>query len=161
MQDLQLQRTGQPAPQSEEEKKHLGSGKALVLTQPGGDNRLHIYMMRAVDPQDPTQGILCGEINSMYLWGLSEYDTLPSMTELCVLDKSNNVIYSTIPLTASFHEKSFERGKGILYIIHYENREGQEYRFPFYYERGGAIRFKSQEQIEWRKADVPSNENSS
>ena len=101
-----------PAAQSEEEKQHLRSGKALVLTQPGIDNRLHIYMMRAVHPQELKKGILCGEINSMYLWGLAEYSILPSMTELCVLDQSNNVIYSTIPLTSSFYKKSrFQMGR--------------------------------------------------
>ncbi len=59
--------------------------------------------------------------------------------------------------------EKIHREKGILYTIHYENREGQEYKFPFYYDplKGGAIRFKNQEGIEWRKADVPSNENSS
>lgn len=115
-----------PAVQSEEEKQHLRSGKALVLTQPGIDNRLHIYMMRAVDPQDPKQGILCGEINSMYLWGLSEYDTLPSMTELCVLDKSNNVIYSTIPLTSSFYKRSapgMSRSSSGQFEWKYEDKE--------------------------------------
>lgn len=95
-----------PAVQSEGEKQHLSSGKTLILTQFSEDNRSHIYMVRAVDPQDPGQGVLCGEINSMYLWGLIEYNTLPSMTELCVLDKSNRVIYSSIPLTSSFHEIS-------------------------------------------------------
>jgi len=56
-------------------------------------------------------------------------------------------------------EKEIHREKGILYTIHYENREGEEYKLAFYYDplRGGAIRFKNQEQIEWRRADVPSN----
>ncbi|MCD4716926.1 MAG: HAMP domain-containing protein, partial [Desulfobacterales bacterium] len=38
----------------------------------------------------------------MYLWGLS--DTLPRETEFCVLDNSNHVMYSTIPLPPTFHE---------------------------------------------------------
>lgn len=38
----------------------------------------------------------------MYLWGLAEHNTLPSMTKLCVLDKSNYVIYSSIPVTSSY-----------------------------------------------------------
>jgi len=93
-----------PGEQSEEERQHLRSGKALVSTRPCGDNCLHIYMMRAVDPQDPKHGTLCGEINSMYLWGLSENNTLPAMTEFCVLDQSNHVVYSTIPLVSSFYK---------------------------------------------------------
>ena len=98
--------TEQPTEQSEQEKQHLMSGKTLIVTQSGRNNRSRVYMMRAVDPHEPRQGILCGEINSMYLWGISEYTTLPSMTELCVLDHFNNVIYSTIPLNQSFYEKS-------------------------------------------------------
>ncbi len=59
--------------------------------------------------------------------------------------------------------EKIHKEKGILYTIHYENREGQECKFFFYYDpsKGDAIRFKNQEGIEWRKADVPSNENSS
>jgi len=95
-----------PAGQSKEERQHISSGKTLIQTQFSGDNRSHIYMLRAVDPQDSKQGVLCGEINSMYLWGLTEYNTLPSMTELCVLDQSNRVIYSSISLPSLFYERS-------------------------------------------------------
>ncbi len=95
-----------PALQAEEQTQHLRSGKTLVITQASPGRGAHIYMMRAVDPGDLTEGILCGEINSMYLWGLADYDTLPSMTELCVLDQSNNAIYSTVRLNPSFYEKS-------------------------------------------------------
>ena len=113
-----------PAGQSEEERQHLGSGKALVLTRSRGDNRLHIYMMRAVDPQDPKRGILCGEINPMYLWGPP--DTLPPMTECCVLDDSNHVMYSTIPLPSSFYERSalqMSRSSSGRFEWKYEDKE--------------------------------------
>jgi len=95
-----------PAQQSAEEKQHIRSGKTILSTRLTADNRLGIFMMRALDPQDPKQGILFGEINPMYLWGLSEYNTLPSMTELCVLDESDNVIFSASPLFPSYLEKS-------------------------------------------------------
>jgi len=87
---------------TDEEKEHLRSGKTLLATKLGEDNHAYIYMMREVNPQKPRQGILYGEVNSMYIWGLSEEDTLPSMTELCVLDKSNNVLFSTVPLNIYF-----------------------------------------------------------
>lgn len=91
--------------QSAEENQHLRSGKTLVLTLPSEDNRFHIYMVRAIDPKDPRHGILFGEINSLYLWGLMEDNTLPTMTELCVLDQSNHVIFSSKPLNSSFFQK--------------------------------------------------------
>jgi putative nucleotidyltransferase with HDIG domain len=94
---------------SGDELNYLHAGKTLLVTQPGGDNHIHLYLMMAVDPQGPRKGILCGELNPMYLWGLSEHSTLPAMTELCVLDKSRKVIYTTISLTPSFYERSGHR----------------------------------------------------
>ena len=85
---------------TEEERQHLMSGEPLVITQPGRDNLLHIYMMGGVDPQETKRGILCGEIDPMNLW-----PTPPTMTELSVLDNADNIIYTTIPLTPSFYEK--------------------------------------------------------
>jgi len=51
--------------------------------------------------------------------------------------------------------KKAQRGKGILYTVHYENKEGQESKFSFYYDpsEGGAIRFKNQLRVKWRKMD--------
>ena len=40
-----------------------------------------ILMSTALDPQHQARGILVGEINTEYLWGL---DGLPALTELCV-----------------------------------------------------------------------------
>ena len=46
--------------------------------------------------------------------------------------------------------------KQILHTIHYKKMKGEEYKFPFYYDtsEGGIIRFKNQEEIEWRKVNV-------
>lgn len=57
--------------------------------------------------------------------------------------------------------EEIRKGRRRLYIIHYEDAEGQEYEFPLYYDpvRGGVIRFKHQEQILWTKMDVPHLEN--
>ncbi len=53
-----------------------------------------------------------------------------------------------------------KKEKQILYTIHYKKMKGEEYKFPFYYEKskGGAIRFKNQKEIEWRKANILSME---
>jgi signal transduction histidine kinase len=88
-------------------------------------------MIRAVDPQDPKQGILFGEINPMYLWGLSEYNTLPSMTELCVLDESDNVIFSTLPLSSSYLEKSAFKMSHSSLNQFYWKYDGRDYLASF------------------------------
>jgi uncharacterized lipoprotein YehR (DUF1307 family) len=44
-------------------------------------------------------------------------------------------------------------GKRILYTISYKDDNNLEYELSFYYDpsRGGAIRFKNQQEIEWKK----------
>ena len=55
--------------------------------------------------------------------------------------------------------KKTDRGKQILYTFsyefYYEDKRGQECKFSFYYDpsEGGAIRFKNQLKIKWKKAD--------
>lgn len=51
-------------------------------------------------------------------------------------------------------EKVSEEEK-ILYTVSYSNREGQEYKFSFYYypENSGMIRFKNHQQIVWTKKE--------
>ena len=43
--------------------------------------------------------------------------------------------------------------RSVLYTIYYDNEEGDEYTFAFYYspEGGGAIRLKHQRHIVWKK----------
>ena len=67
-----------PGEVSGDEVQYLVSGKTLLATQPDEDNHIHIYLMRVVDPQEPKKGVLCGEVNSMYLWGITEQSTLPA-----------------------------------------------------------------------------------
>jgi putative nucleotidyltransferase with HDIG domain len=56
----------------------------------------------ALDRQEPTGAVLLGEINPLYLWGIGDENTLPPMTELCVLDQSNTVLACSLPGPISF-----------------------------------------------------------
>ena len=49
--------------------------------------------------------------------------------------------------------KESPEGNNMLYTISYKNTDGLEFTRSFYYhpENGGAIQFKHQEHIEWRK----------
>lgn len=96
---------GKPEPFSGPEKQHLASGKLLIISRVDPQGRPHIYLARYLVSQTPTRGILMGEINISYLLGFSEYDTLPYKTELCVLDKAENVLYSTMPLPSPSYRK--------------------------------------------------------
>jgi hypothetical protein len=87
---------------TEAELEHMGAGKTVVWSQysPGLPSR--IFMMRFVDPQDPTMGFILGEIHTSHLWGVGRVNALPPMTALCVMDPSNNVLFSSFPIQAHF-----------------------------------------------------------
>ena len=64
------------------EREHLDGGKSVVSTSPSTDAVRRVFMLRLVDPEERTKGILVGEISPAYLWG---QDTLPASTELSVV----------------------------------------------------------------------------
>ncbi len=84
------------------EKQHIGSGKAVVSSQSHPDLPPRVFMSRALDPQHPTRALLVGEINTGYLWGI---DRLPAVTELCVLDQSNRVLFCSVATPPAFREQ--------------------------------------------------------
>lgn len=123
-----LGRVRNPPEFSSAEKQILNDGHTLVATQhpPGMPPR--IFMGRLLDPQQPTKGLLVGEINPMYLWGISDYqNTLPPMTELCVLDHSNTLIFCSLPGTVSFPKRvADEMARGASGRFEWRH-EGTEY----------------------------------
>jgi putative nucleotidyltransferase with HDIG domain len=79
------------------EQRHLSAGKTLVWSQPHPDSPSRIFLRRALDPSRPGRGILVGEVNRTYLWGLGDETTLPPTTDLYVLDRSNTLLVSSVP----------------------------------------------------------------
>jgi putative nucleotidyltransferase with HDIG domain len=53
-------------------------------------------MSIAVDPENPVLGILLGEIDTKYLWEDTYNLLLAPLTELCMLDQSNNILFSSL-----------------------------------------------------------------
>ncbi|MFQ5992829.1 MAG: HAMP domain-containing protein, partial [Nitrospiraceae bacterium] len=84
------------------EKQHIGSGKTVISSQHRPDPAARIFMSRPLDPGRPGEEILVGEINHGYLWGIADKTTLPPLTELCVLDHSNNVLICSLSGPVSF-----------------------------------------------------------
>ncbi len=87
------------------EKDYISSGQTLVTSQSNSDLQARIFMSRAIDPKKPKRGFLLGEINIRYLFDLDEKTALPPLTELCVLDQSKNVLYSSPEIGASIPER--------------------------------------------------------
>lgn len=97
---------GLPPKPTHTEIQHLKSGKALISNQnDSADHKTHLFMRIAIDPEHPEHGIFLGEINQQYLWGKIEGYSLPLITELTILDETDHILFSTIPVSSSFPEK--------------------------------------------------------
>ena len=77
------------------ERRHLGAGKSLILIRPGKGEFADLFMIRAVEPARFDQGFLVGRIHPDYLWG-GEGFVLPE-TDLFVFDQSGALLFSTLP----------------------------------------------------------------
>jgi putative nucleotidyltransferase with HDIG domain len=89
---------------TQEQMQHIFSGQALVWSLAKPDSPPCIGMAVAFVPQHPDRGFLWGEIKASYLWDPVDADKLPPMTELCIVDQSNNVLFSTLPDLPSLPE---------------------------------------------------------
>ncbi len=87
------------------ESQHMSSGKIVVSSEHRPALPTRIFMKMMLNPQAPLQGVLLGEIDTQYLWGSGYENTLPPMTELCVLDQSSNVLISSLPVSKSLSEE--------------------------------------------------------
>ena len=75
------------------ESEHVWDGKSVVFARKRSDRPARMFMIGAVDPQRRESGLLIGEIDADYLWGL-EY--LPPETELIVLGHSGHHLISSL-----------------------------------------------------------------
>ena len=118
--------------QTDSQRQHLSSGMGLVFVSYEKDGSNHIGMMRLIDAQNPDRGLLVGEINSKYLWGLDEDNTLPAMTELSVMDGEGRVFFSTIPVSAEFVKRpEFKRSRSAVSSFEWAY-EGEAYAAAFW-----------------------------
>ena len=88
-----------------EQSEHIRSGGTLVMSKSHSNLSSSVFMSMELDPGQPNQGVLMGEIDPTYLWGTSEDNALTPMFEFCVLDHSNNILFSSLPATATFPQK--------------------------------------------------------
>ena len=71
--------------------------KAGILIQASAGGHSSVFMMVGLERTELGNDFLIAEINPDYLWGIGEADSLPPMTEICVLDSSGKLLVSTIP----------------------------------------------------------------
>jgi putative nucleotidyltransferase with HDIG domain len=88
-----------------QEIKHMNAGNtAISILNPSG-SWPRIFMMRRVDSKNLKSGFLIGEINPAYLWGIDQGNALPPNTEVCVLDESKNLLFSSFSNQDSFSSR--------------------------------------------------------
>jgi putative nucleotidyltransferase with HDIG domain len=88
-----------------EQKQRVRSGGTCVWSNHSPEGANHVLMSMALGPGDSKSGILSAEISQAYLWGPTSELPLPPMIELCILDQSNNVLFSSLPGPVSYLEE--------------------------------------------------------
>jgi putative nucleotidyltransferase with HDIG domain len=79
-----------------EQKEHIRSGRSLLLSEYHPDLPSRVFMTILVNPENPILGILMGEIDTKYLWEDTYNLLLAPTNELCILDQSNNILFSSL-----------------------------------------------------------------
>jgi putative nucleotidyltransferase with HDIG domain len=82
---------------------HTGNSAIFLVPHPGFLTQ--VMMVEMIDKKDPNAGYLIGEINPDYLWGMNQGNSLPPATEVCILDGSENIFYSSLSSGIQFLQK--------------------------------------------------------
>lgn len=94
---------------SPEDKQYLHLGKTVISTRLNPEGPAHIFISRALRPELSDQHILLAEIEPLFLWYMGYEKPLPPMTEFCVLDHSNNILFSSVELPVSFFKPAMRK----------------------------------------------------
>ncbi len=90
-----------------QQSQHIRSGGTLVFTQYDRDLASKIFMAAALDSKNHGRDILLlGQLNPAYLWITNVENPLLPMTEVCILDQSNRVLFSSLEGPVSFPEQA-------------------------------------------------------
>lgn len=82
----------------------------MIFFEPPGETIGRVFLAKTTFSKGNNPGLLVGEVNSIYLWGVGHENSLPPMTEICVLDHARNVLFS-----------SFQLPEPVLHRIRFEN----------------------------------------
>ncbi|MGD2246648.1 MAG: HD domain-containing protein [Candidatus Aminicenantes bacterium] len=95
-----------PPELSPDERESIHSGEFLIKTEYLPENRAQIYMGASLFPDNRRGEILWAEVNPQFLGFRGTDYPLPAHTNLCILDQSDNPLFSTLPPPLSFSEEA-------------------------------------------------------
>jgi signal transduction histidine kinase len=82
---------------SDSEIEHMTANYSLLSEMHTSSSNPLILMSRLVDASDKAKGFLVAELNLIKLWGIDELINIPIDTKFCILDSSQNLLYSSYP----------------------------------------------------------------
>ena len=128
-----------------QQSEHIRSGRTLVFSEHDPDPTVEIFMATALDSKNHRSGILVGQLYPAYLWMTSLDDPSLPMAELCILDQSNRVLFSSLPGPLSFPEQvTLQMSRSTLGQFEWVNKEKEyvsNYRSIFLNAAFGAPRW--------------------
>jgi len=89
-----------------------------ILPQENLPARVFISIRTAIDPS--AEGVLTGEIDSAFLWGIGQQYNLPPLTELTIINQAGDLLVSSIPRSAE-----------IIYRAALEQRNASSHHFTW------------------------------
>jgi len=89
-----------------ETKKIILERKTVIITEYRKNYQTRIFMAIALDPELQNQDVLLAEINPEFIWFSVKEAYLPARTQVCILDKSNNILRSTLLPPLPFSDKA-------------------------------------------------------
>ncbi len=87
------------------QSREIQSRGTLLSSELDRDLTPQIFMVMAIGSQNHDRGMLLGQLDPAYLWATSVENPLLPLTEVCILDQSNRVLFSSLPGPVSFPER--------------------------------------------------------
>ena len=100
--------------------QHIVSGNTAILTKYVQDGWPRIFLLRQINLKRPQTAFLIGEVNPFYLWGGDYENTLPPGVDVCVLDESQKILFSSLPdaiVAGDLFPASPDHSKPALYEV--------------------------------------------
>jgi signal transduction histidine kinase len=82
---------------SPDELSHMAANYTLLTELNTSSSKPLIVMSRLLDAKNETKGFVAAELNLKNLWTVDELANLPMDAKFCILDSSQNLLYSSHP----------------------------------------------------------------
>lgn len=99
--------------------------KISILIHQLPESPARIFMIKWIAPQTPNYALIAGEVDTTYLWGIGHGNTLPPLTDFCIVDQNRKVLITSFPVADSLlHQTTFSNTSTNLRWFEYEDDEG-------------------------------------